>query len=110
MAVLALPRARPRVIQAPTVTLGLAAVVAAAMLLPPAYLVVRVVGEGSGAWAIVAGVSVDAVDNLVWDYIAGDFFRSEDYWPSIVSDDDEFPATENEHGTFGFKHKFRETK
>ncbi len=60
--------------------------------------------------SISAGVSVTAVDNLVFSYASGDFFRSEDYWPKVVSLDDEFPAVETSFGGFELKHKFREVK
>jgi hypothetical protein len=60
--------------------------------------------------SINAGVSVTAVDSLVWAYASGDFFRSEDYFPAAVSLDDEFPARETSFGGFEFKHKFREVK
>ena len=60
--------------------------------------------------SISAGVSVTAVDNLIWPYASGDFFRSEDYWPKVVSLDDEFPAVETSFGGFELKHKFREVK
>lgn len=60
--------------------------------------------------SISAGVSVTAVDNLVWAYISGDLFRSEDYFPAVVADDRDIPAIETEFGNFEFKHKFREVK
>lgn len=60
--------------------------------------------------SISAGVSVTAVENLVWAYASGDFFQTEDYWPKVVSLDDVFPAVERAHGTFEFEHEFREVK
>jgi len=59
---------------------------------------------------INAGVSVDAVDNLIWPYASGDTFRSEDYWPTVVSRDDELPVVEGDHATFDFKHRFEEAR
>jgi hypothetical protein len=58
--------------------------------------------------SISAGVSVTAVDDLLYSYDSGDTLRSEDYWPSVVSDDDEFPIEETDFGNFEMKHKFRE--
>ena len=57
---------------------------------------------------ISVGVSVTAVDNLIWGYASGDFFRSEDYFPKVISRDDDFPAVETDFGNFKFKHKMRE--
>ncbi len=60
--------------------------------------------------SISAGVSVTAVDNLIWAYTIGDFFQTEDYWPNVVSLDDTLPAVERAHGTFEFEHEFQEVK
>lgn len=60
--------------------------------------------------SISAGVSVTAVENLIWAYASGDIFRTEDYWPKVVSLDDELPAVEKAHGTFEFEHEFREVR
>lgn len=60
--------------------------------------------------SISAGVSVTAVENLIWAYADGDFFQTEDYWPKVVSLDDTIPAVEKAHGTFEFDHEFREVK
>jgi hypothetical protein len=60
--------------------------------------------------SISPGVSVTAVENLIWAYASGDIFQTEDYWPSIVSLDDTFPAVERAHGTFEFEHEFREVR
>ena len=60
--------------------------------------------------SISAGVSVTAVENLIWAYADGDFFQTEDYWPKVVSLDDTFPAVERAHGTFTFDHEFQEVK
>jgi len=40
--------------------------------------------------SISAGVSVTAVENLIYSYSADDFFRHWDYWPAVVTQDDEF--------------------
>ncbi|HZP25453.1 MAG TPA: iron ABC transporter permease [Dehalococcoidia bacterium] len=62
MSVLVLGRARARLAEAPTLTILLASLVAAAMLLAPTYLIVRVAGEGSKAWDIIsASNTTDAV-------------------------------------------------
>ncbi len=60
--------------------------------------------------SISAGVSVTAVENLIWAYASGDFFQTEDYWPKVVSLDATLPAVERAHGTFEFEHEFREVK
>lgn len=60
--------------------------------------------------SISAGVSITAVENLVWAYASGDFFQTEDYWPKVVSLDEVFPAVEMAHGTFEFEHEFQEVK
>lgn len=60
--------------------------------------------------SVSAGVSATAVENLIYSYASGDIFRSEDYFPKVVSLDDEFPAEEKPTLTFNFKHKFREAK
>lgn len=60
--------------------------------------------------SISSGVSVTAVENLIWAYASGDFFQAEDYWPKVVSEDDTLPAIEKAHGTFEFDHEFREVK
>jgi len=57
---------------------------------------------------ISAGVSVTAIANLIWGYASGDFFRSEDYFPKVISKDDDFPAVEKDFGNFTFKHKMKE--
>lgn len=50
MAALALPFATPRLRRVPVVTAGLAALVTGAVLLSPAYLVLRAASEGSAIW------------------------------------------------------------
>lgn len=55
MAVIALPGRRT--VDAPLFLIGAAALVAAAMLLPAAYLAVRVLGEGSTAWETLTAAS-----------------------------------------------------
>lgn len=60
--------------------------------------------------SISAGVSVTAVENLIWAYASGDIFQTEDYWPKVVSLDDTLPAVEKAHGTFEFEHEFREVR
>lgn len=55
-----LGRARARLAQAPALTITLATLVAAAMLLPPVYLVLRVAGEGSTAWDVISDSSTRA--------------------------------------------------
>jgi hypothetical protein len=60
--------------------------------------------------SISAGVSVTAVENLIWAYASGDIFQTEDYWPSVVSLDDTMPAVERSHGTFEFEHEFQEVR
>ena len=40
--------------------------------------------------SISAGVSVTAVDNLVYSYTSGDIFRHWEYWPDVISLDDKF--------------------
>jgi hypothetical protein len=60
--------------------------------------------------SISAGVSVTAVENLIWAYASGDVFQTEDYWPTVVSLDDELPAVERAHGTFEFEHEFQEVR
>jgi iron(III) transport system permease protein len=60
MAVIALPGRRA--VDVPFVVIGLALLVAAAMLLPSAYLVMRVLGEGTAAWETLSAPSTaDAV-------------------------------------------------
>jgi len=60
--------------------------------------------------SISVGVSVTAVENLIWAYASGDVFQTEDYWPKIVSLDDTLPTVERAHGTFEFEHEFREVR
>ena len=55
MAVIALPGRRT--IDAPLVLIGLAALVAAAMALPPVYLLVRVASDRSEAWDLITSAS-----------------------------------------------------
>jgi hypothetical protein len=57
--------------------------------------------------SISAGVSVTAVDNLVFGYLAGDLFRSRDYFPKLVSLDDEFPVRQR-ITTWELSHEARE--
>lgn len=59
--------------------------------------------------SVSAGVSVTAVENLLYAYESGDAFLGEDYYPRAVSLDSEFPAEEKAALVFEFKHKFRET-
>lgn len=59
---------------------------------------------------ISAGVSVTAIENLIWAYASGDFFQTEDYWPMVISLDDELPVVEKAFGTFEFDHEFQEVK
>jgi hypothetical protein len=56
-----------------------------------------VIGEASGGEfelvkisSVSAGVSITAVDNLVYGYVSGDTFRHRDYLPSLKCDDEEF--------------------
>jgi iron(III) transport system permease protein len=59
---LALPLGGARLRRAPVVTAGLATLVTAAVLLSPAYLVLRAAGEGSAIWsALTDSTTVDAL-------------------------------------------------
>jgi len=60
------------------------------------------------AASVQADVSVTAAANLLGTYAAGDALRSEDYFPSVVSLDEVFPAEEKPFLIFELKHKFRE--
>ena len=57
--------------------------------------------------SISAGVSVTAVDNLIFGYLSGDIFRSRDYLPKLVSLDDEFPLRQH-ITTWSLDHQARE--
>jgi len=54
--------------------------------------------------SISAGVSVTAVDNLVYSYTSGDIFRHWEYWPEVVSLEDKFGPLKKD-GTY--RHVFR---
>ena len=54
--------------------------------------------------SISAGVSVTAVDNLVYSYTSGDVFRHWDYWPEVISLEDKFGPI-RKGGTY--RHVFR---
>ena len=53
-----------RSVDVPLVVVGLAAVVAAAMLLPPVYLVIRAAGEGGDLWKVITSSS--ALNSLLY--------------------------------------------
>ena len=54
--------------------------------------------------SISAGVSVTAVDNLKFTYASGDLFRHFDYWPSVISLDENFKPPKS--GDY-FNHVFK---
>ena len=56
--------------------------------------------------SIVAGVSIDAVDDLIFNYLSGDTFRHWKYWPYVISLDKKF-APSRIPGTDYYKHTFR---
>uniref|UniRef100_A0A6H1ZBT4 Uncharacterized protein n=1 Tax=viral metagenome TaxID=1070528 RepID=A0A6H1ZBT4_9ZZZZ len=59
--------------------------------------------------SISAGVSVTAVDNLVYSYTSGDVFRHWHYWPDVISLDDEFnPKLLSGSGFYEHTFKFAE--
>jgi iron(III) transport system permease protein len=64
---LALPLSGTRLRRAPVVTAGLATLVTAAVLLSPAYLVLRAAGEGSDIWgALTSSTTIDALLRTVF--------------------------------------------
>jgi len=54
--------------------------------------------------SISAGVSITAKQNLKFSYTSGDTFRHKDYWPEVVSLDDEFDPVKR--GAY-YKHTFK---
>jgi len=54
--------------------------------------------------SIAAGVSMDLVQGLVFTYSSGDTFRHQEYWPAVVSLDEDFLPVRN--GDF-FRHTFK---
>lgn len=54
--------------------------------------------------SISAGVSITAVDNLIFSYASSDILRHWDYWPEVISLDDEFrPPKEGSN----YRHLFK---
>ncbi len=59
--------------------------------------------------SVAAGVSVTAVNNLVYAYASGDIFRSIDYFPKVKTRDREFPVAENQGPpTWNLAHTFEQ--
>lgn len=59
--------------------------------------------------SIIAGVSVTAVNNLIFSYASADIFRSRDYFPKVKTADSEFPVTENPGPpTWNLQHTFEQ--
>jgi len=56
--------------------------------------------------SIDVGVSITAVDNLVYNYTSGDVFRHWHYWPDVVSMDDAFDPDQLQGSSF-YEHTFK---
>lgn len=59
--------------------------------------------------SITTNVKVTAVDNLVYGYASGDLFRARDYFPKLISLDDDRPWVQG-ITTFSLDHVAREDK
>lgn len=59
---------------------------------------------------ITTNVKATALANLKFTYVTGDVFRSQDYFPKLVSLDTDRPAEENPGVTYGFDHQCEEDR
>ena len=76
------------------------------------YVVREIAGEEEELLevaSITTNVKVTAVDNLVYGYASGDIFRARDFFPKMVSLDDDRPWIQN-LTTFTLDHSAREDK